>query len=194
MARPLSEAKRDAILASAIKLVAAQGLSAPTSGIARDAGLAEGTLFTYFASKDELLNQLYLELKADLGVAVLKAYPAAGSVRERFEHVWNAFVDWGADHPAKRRAIRQLGVSDRVTPESRRRGGAAFGEIGAMLEQSQAEGVLKPHSQAFIGAVLEALTDAMLDLIAREPERREHYKKAGFDVLWHGITNEEPTS
>ncbi|RDJ27053.1 TetR/AcrR family transcriptional regulator [Bosea caraganae] len=189
MARPLSEAKRDAILASAIKLVAAQGTGAPTSGIARDAGLAEGTLFTYFASKDELLNQLYLELKADLGAAILKAYPAEGSARDRFEHVWNGFVDWGFDHPASRKAIRQLAVSDRITEASRRQGSAAFGEISAMLEQSRSEGVLKDHPLSFIGAVLEALTDATLELVAREPAKRAHYKKAGFDVLWHGIAN-----
>lgn len=189
MARPLSEAKREAILASAIKLVAAQGIGAPTAAIARDAGLAEGTLFTYFASKDELLNQLYLTLKADLAGATLKGYPATAGARERFEHVWNRFADWGCDHPAKRKAIRQLAVSDRISEDSRRQGSAAFSEISAMLEHSRKDGVLKDHPQAFIGAVLEALTDATLELIAREPAKREHYKKAGFDVLWHGIAN-----
>lgn len=189
MARPLSEAKREAILASAIKLVAAQGVGAPTAGIARDAGLAEGTLFTYFASKEELLNQLYLALKADLAAATLKGYPLQGSTRERFEHVWSRFVDWGFDHPAKRKAIRQLAVSDRISEASRRQGSTAFAEISAMLDQSRAEGVLKDHPQVFIGAVLEALTDATLELIAREPTRREQYKMAGFDVLWHGIAN-----
>ena len=189
MARPLSEAKRDAILASAIELVAAQGIGAPTAGIARDAGLAEGTLFTYFASKDELLNLLYLELKADLATATLKTYPSEGSARDRFEHVWDGFVDWGFDHPAKRKAIRQLAVSDRITEESRRQGSIAFSEISALLEKSRVERVLKEHPQAFIGAVLEALTDATLELIAREPAKREHYKQAGFDVLWHGIAN-----
>jgi len=189
MARPLSEAKREAILAAAVKLVAAQGLGAPTAAIAREAGLAEGTLFTYFASKDELLGQIYLVLKADLAGTVLKSYPATGSIRERFRHVWNGFVDWGADSPAKRKALRQLGVSDRITAETRRQAALAFAEISAMLEQSRAEGVLKQHSQAFVGAVIEAQTDAMLDLIAREPDSREHYKQAGFEVLWHGLAN-----
>ncbi|TCR69624.1 TetR/AcrR family transcriptional regulator [Bosea sp. BK604] len=187
MARPLSEAKREAILASAIKLVAAQGISAPTAGIARDAGLAEGTLFTYFASKDELLNQLYLELKADLAATTLKGYPVAAGTRERFEHVWNSFVDWGIDHSAERKALRQLAVSDRISEASRRQGSAAFSEISAMLERSRRDGVLKDHPQAFVGAILEALTDATIELIARDPGQREHYKKAGFDVLWHGL-------
>lgn len=189
MARPLSEAKREAILNSAIKLVAAQGTGAPTAGIARGAGLAEGTLFTYFANKDELLGQVYLLLKTDLAETVLKAYPAAAGIRERFEHVWNGFIDWGADYSAKRKALRQLAVSDRIAAEMRLQASLPFADISAMLEQSRAEGVLKAHSQAFVGTVIEALTDAMLDMIAREPDRRDHYKKAGFDLLWHGLTN-----
>ena len=44
-------------------LFAERGIGhAPTSAIAAAAGVAEGTLFTYFKTKDELLNELYREL------------------------------------------------------------------------------------------------------------------------------------
>jgi len=55
MARPKSDDKRNAILAAAIEVVAEQGLAAPTAKIAKLAGVAEGSLFTYFATQDELL-------------------------------------------------------------------------------------------------------------------------------------------
>jgi AcrR family transcriptional regulator len=188
MARPLSEQKREAILTSAAELVATMGTSAPTAKIAKGAGLAEGTLFTYFASKDELLNQLYLEIKADLGDAMLESYPSNGSVRERYRHVWDRFIDWGAAHPRKRKAMRQLSVSERITEDSRRRGGAAFRDVNAMLEQSLASGVLKDQPPAFIGAILEALAETTLEFIAREPQKREQYKHAGLQVFLNIIT------
>ena len=75
MARPLSEDKRTAILEAATEVVATLGLSAPTAKIAKGAGVAEGTLFTYFANKDELLNRLYLELKMDLRDAMMTGLP-----------------------------------------------------------------------------------------------------------------------
>ena len=90
MARPLSEDKRTAILEAATELVAMLGVSAPTAKIAKDAGVAEGTLFTYFANKDELLNWLYLELKMDLGHAVITGYPAGKGLIERSRHFWDA--------------------------------------------------------------------------------------------------------
>lgn len=188
MARPLSEAKREAILAAACKLVAEHGTGAPTAKIAREAGLAEGTLFTYFASKDELLNQLYLELKTDFATLTVTAYPREGSIRDRLEHLWNSFIDWGAKHPVKHKALRQLAVSDRISEETRSKGAAAFAEISGMIEESRRIGLLKDQSQPFFSAVVEALSEVMLDLIAREPGKHEHYKKLGFSVFWDGIT------
>jgi AcrR family transcriptional regulator len=54
MSRPKSDDKREAILAAATSVFAEGGLSAPTSAISKVAGIAEGTLFTYFLTKDDL--------------------------------------------------------------------------------------------------------------------------------------------
>jgi len=179
MARPLSEEKRDAILASATTLVATLGTGAATAKIARDAGLSEGTLFNYFANKDELLNQLYLEMTS---------YPSQASLRERSRHVWNNFIDWGAEHPMKRKAMRQLSVSERVTEQSRQQGNAAFGDINEMIEESLVDGALKGCSMTFAGGIFEALAETTLEFIARDPGRREHYKQSGFAFFWNGIS------
>ncbi len=111
MARPRSENKRNAILAAAAQVIAEHGLAAPTARIARVAGVAEGTLFTYFANKDELLNQLYRELKAELGETMLRGYPKAGTIKTRTRHVWDQFVDWGVANAHKRKAMVQLAVA-----------------------------------------------------------------------------------
>src|ERR1700737_5344054 len=129
MARPLSEEKRTAILEATAEVVAMLGVSAPTAKIAKDAGGAEGTLFTYFANKDELLNRLYLELKMDLRDAMMTSYPAGKSLIDRNRHVWDRYIGWGSAHPLKRRAMRQLVVSARITEESKKLAGAACGDL-----------------------------------------------------------------
>jgi AcrR family transcriptional regulator len=63
VARPRSDEKRADILAAAGRVIGDFGPSAPTARIAKEAGVAEGTIFIYFDTKDELLNELYLELK-----------------------------------------------------------------------------------------------------------------------------------
>ena len=126
MARPLSEDKRTAILEAATEVVAMLGVSAPTAKIAKGAGVAEGTLFTYFANKDELLNRLYLELKMDLRDAVITGYPAGKSLIDRSRHFWDRYIGWGSAHPLKRRAMQATGG---VRPHHRRDQEARRGRI-----------------------------------------------------------------
>jgi AcrR family transcriptional regulator len=63
MARPKSDDKRSAIVSAAIRVIAGEGLGAATATIAKEAGVSNGSLFTYFETKADLLNRLYVELK-----------------------------------------------------------------------------------------------------------------------------------
>ena len=181
MARPLSEEKRTAILEATAEVVAMLGVSAPTAKIAKEAGVAEGTLFTYFANKDELLNRLYLELKMDLRDAMMTGYPAGKSLIVRNRHVWNRFIGWGSAHPLKRRAMRQLAVSDRITEESKKLVGDAFGEFDDMMRECAAGGAMRHQPPSFVSAIMSAIGDTTMDFIMREPAQAKRYTKAGFE-------------
>jgi AcrR family transcriptional regulator len=187
VARPLSEDKRTAILEAATEVVAVLGVGAPTAKIAKGAGVAEGTLFTYFATKDDLLNRLYLELKTDLRDAMMTGYPAGKSLVDRNRHVWDRFVGWGSAHPLKRRAMRQLAVSDRVTEESKKLVGDAFGQFDEMMRECAAGGAMRRQPPSFVSAVMSAIADTTMDFIAREPAQAKRYTKAGFDAFWKGV-------
>jgi len=82
VARPRSGDKQKAILDAALRICAERGIGgAPTSAISKAAGIAEGSLFTYFKTKDELLDEARAAgihvtshmTKADLGKALQKA-------------------------------------------------------------------------------------------------------------------------
>ncbi|WP_109124409.1 TetR/AcrR family transcriptional regulator [Dyella sp. C11] len=187
MARPRSEDKRNAILDAATKVFAEQGTSAPTSRIAREAGVAEGTLFTYFESKDALLNELYLSLKSGLREMMLDGYPRQAAIQERAHHVWNAYVNWGAANPEGRKVMAQLTVSERVTQESRAAGSAPFGGVQDMLKDAMHKGVLRDLAPAFVGALLSAMADVTIGFVEREPARADKYRSAGFEAFWNAI-------
>ena len=102
MPRPRSDEKRSAILEAATRIIVTQGLSAPTAGIAKEAGVANGSLFTYFETKTDLFNQLYLELKAEMASATLKNLPVSAGLHEQFFHVWRNWMNWALSNPEKR--------------------------------------------------------------------------------------------
>ena len=187
MARPRSEDKRNAILAAAIEVIAEQGLAAPTSRIAKVAGVAEGTLFTYFDSKDELFNALYTQLKAEMRSTMLGAYPALGSAQDKIRYVWQQYVSWGVAHPHKRQALGRLMVSDSLTAQSRAAGMEGFQGFNTMLADSINSGLLRQQPPEFVGALLGSMAETTMDFMLREPAKAADYAEAGFTALWNAI-------
>lgn len=187
MARPLSEAKRTAILDAAARAVAAQGIGASTAQIAKAARVAEGTVFTYFETKDALLNALFVRLEERLALAVGSSFPAGAEVREQLHHVWNALLVWGATHPVDRMALRQLKVSERITDCTRTHCAGLFGTTLHTLEASLARHVDPDHLGFYLGRVLISLLETTLEAMAAQPERHDDLAQAGFNLYWKGI-------
>lgn len=191
MARPRSEDKRNAILTAATEVIAQQGTSAPTARIAKLANVAEGTLFTYFATKDDLLNALYLELKTELGEAMTAGYPEAGSLKDRCRHFWTKYVTWGVAQPEKRKVMAQLKVSDRITEHCKTTTVKALAEIHDMLMESTAQGGgLRGQPPAFAFAILSSLAEATMEFIARQPDQAERTTAAGFEIFWRAVSKD----
>lgn len=152
------------------------------------AGVSEGTVFTYFPTKDELLNTIYLEIKRDLARAMLDAYPAQASLKQRTRHVWDSYIGWGHKHPAKRKAMQQLAVSEKVTAESRREGAEMFAVVNALLTEVPRAGPLQERGAMFNGAMLKSLAETTLEFIAREPSAADAYRLSGFTFFWKGLS------
>ncbi|RYG54574.1 TetR/AcrR family transcriptional regulator, partial [bacterium] len=177
MARPKSEDKRIALLEAAIRVFVAHGLSAPTALIAKEAGVANGTLFTYFDTKAELLQQLYLELKSEMATASLRGLPTGKEFKIVFLHVWSNWMHWAAAHPEKPRTLALLAVSEDITPEIRSQAGHFMEEITELLEQCRAQGPLRDVPMAFVGEIMTSLANATMAFMINDPEHAADHCK-----------------
>jgi AcrR family transcriptional regulator len=187
MARPRSDDKRNAILLAATQVFAERGLGAPTSAISGAAGVAEGTLFLYFKTKDDLLNALYCDIKQELADAMMAGFPRNKSVPLRLQHIWNCFTQWGVANPERGRVLTQLQMSDRLTQESRVAGSAPFAEIETMAKDAIAQHLLREIPLAFISATMEALARTTMNFMASTPADAEKYQLLGFGMFWKAI-------
>ena len=183
MARTLSDAKRAVLLGAASDLMTQVGISAPTARIAKAAaaGRAEGTLFTYFSTKDGLLNQLFIEVETKLATAMSAPDPENVSPRERLFIVWSRLLEWGLNNTALRMTLIQLKVSERVTSEGRNRCYALLQEPRRIVEQ----GLVHVDLTFYIDTILFDLADITINAIAAKPSERESIKLASFE-LWKG--------
>ena len=190
MARPKSEEKRNAILDAATRLFAERGLTAaPTSEISKQAGVAEGTLFTYFQTKDDLINALYREIKLELADAMMSDFPRKKSVGTRLRHVWDRWVNWGVANPEQQKVLAQLTVSEVLTKESRDAGSAPFVEFQKMIRDAIEQRVFRNDVPVeLISRSLAALVEATIDLTVSNRSKAKQYRDSGFQMFWAGIT------
>lgn len=183
MARPKSEEKRLALLNAAAEVVAEYGLAAaPTSLIAKRAGVSEGTLFRYFPSKDDLLNELYVHLKQSMCDALVKPYKPSAPFRNRVQSLWNSYIDWGLANPVANKTVNQLAVSSVITPETQTRTNEMFPDMDVATGFSGND--VFAGREAFAEAVFIALADTTMAFAAREPRKAKDYKASGFAAMW----------
>jgi len=189
MARPKSEDRRAALLAAAAKVFAEQGLSASTSLIASTAGVSEGSFFTYFKTKDELVNALYREIRLELAGAVLSDFPRRASVRQRLEHVFTRYVAWGVENPVSRMALRLVSISNVITEETRREGGVLFAEVERMHQDAIEQHRVQDLPASMASQTLKVLAEMTMERIDDEPRKATQYQAIGFRLLWGALTS-----
>lgn len=97
---------------SLLELVAERGFRGTSmSLIAERAGVAAGTAYVHYDSKDELIVATYVEIKLALGHAALLGVPSNGSAHDRFTRIWHNIHDFLAADPAQARYLAQLEAS-----------------------------------------------------------------------------------
>jgi AcrR family transcriptional regulator len=172
-------------MAAATRVIAAEGLGAATATIAKEAGVSNGSLFTYFETKAELLNQLYIELKVEMAAAALEGLPAEDSgAREQMRHVWSGWLSWATSCPEKRRTLAQLSVSDDITSETRETGHRTVVGIAALLERSRKNGPLRAAPLGFVSALMSAMADTTMDFMIGDPAKADEHCRTAFEALW----------
>ena len=187
MSRVRSDNKRTAILAAATRLIVTQGLSTPTMGIAKEAGIPNGSLFTYFSTKADLFNQLYLELKTEMAAAAIEGVLESRFSREQFFQVWRNWTHWAVSFPEKRKALTHLEVSDAITPETRAAAHKAMRPLGVLMEHCRAAGPMNKVPMSFVATLLNSAADATMDSMSQDPRQAKKLCKDGFDAVWRMV-------
>lgn len=108
--------KQKEILASALKLFVANGFhGTPTSKIAKEAGVANGTLFHYYPTKDDLIISIYIAIKLEMSAFVESKTEAGDDFKARFEKQFVQALHWALDHPDEFQYIQQFYASPYAT-------------------------------------------------------------------------------
>ncbi len=135
------EATRRALLAAAEKVIGRQGFNEASIGaITREAGVAQGTFYIYFSSKDEVFSELVGEMGRMLRHAIAEATNGISDRLAAEREGLRAFLTFVAAHPELYRVVQEAQFVDpkayrayfQTFAEGYRKGLAAAAESGAI--------------------------------------------------------------
>ena len=172
--------KRRQILDAAVTVFARQGFHATrVSDIADEAGVAYGLVYHYFNSKDQVLNELFLERWSLLLAAIEEAEKTDASHRDKLAVVAGFIFESYRHDPELMKVIivevtRAANSFGRTHLEEIRR---AYEGIAKIVADGQAAGEFRSDiaprfaAQAFYGAVEQLLTEWIFDDVAPADDR-----------------------
>lgn len=162
--------KAEAILAAALDLFVERGFHGTSvPSVADKAGVAAGTIYHYFPSKEALVNVLYKRWKNEIALQLVTRFPQERPVREQFRTLWERMVDFAVEHP-KELAFLELHHHGSYLDEDSRRievHTLAFG--AAMVERAQEALAIKALPAALL---IEIVNGAFLGVFRAAMEGR----------------------
>ena len=188
--------KRRQILDAAVTVFARQGFHATrVSDIADEAGVAYGLVYHYFNSKDQVLNELFLERWSLLLAAIEEAERTEGSHRDKLAAVAGFIIESYRHDPDLMKVIIV-----EVTRAANTFGAAHLGKItqayeliGGVVEKAQSSGEFRSDvaprfaSQAFYGAVEQLLTEWIFDEVAPADDRFDEARNLLVTTICDGL-------
>lgn len=180
---------RQRLLAAAAELFTAEGYhTATTPVIASRAGVAEGTIYRHFPSKEALFNAAYRDAHAWGEETIRAALETPGRTPERIARLAAAWVAAAESEPARMRLLlawRLPGVLDEGSRESTRQFRAQLERLIALGKQ---EGTIRAGGVELWTVVWLALVSAAVERVAsREWSVRHPHVQATIDAAWEAI-------
>jgi AcrR family transcriptional regulator len=181
--------KRRLILDAAVRVFARRGFHAcRVADIADEAGVAYGLVYHYFASKDEVLDTLFLERWNVMLELIREVDGQPIAVREKFGAIASFIVDSYRYDPDLMKVIivevTRAANSFGQTHIGQIR--AAYDLIGEIVAKAQADGSFNPQiearfaAMAFYGAIEQVLTGWIFGLL---PQGGEEFERAKWLVV-----------
>ena len=159
---------RDRLVRAALELFTTQGYHASTTPeIAAKAGVAEGTIYRHFASKEQLLNEIY-RAGVRVFVTTVREQPAALPCAERLQRIATAWREVALRNPALVRLVFVSRIRTLLDARSRDAAKELRGEIEQLIASGKAASQVRPGAVDVWADVWLGVIGLMLERVANK--------------------------
>lgn len=183
--------KRDQILQAALELFIASGFEkTPTSQISKAAGVATGTLFHHFKTKEELINALYLEIKMALTQVLGGDHDTDAALQEQFRQLVESFASWALANPSRYRFLKQFNDSALITDSTRETAEKALESFIKLFDQGAEQGVFLDLPLELLHSLSADHLHSACEYLLEHPElwQQQAFREQYFKSFWAVLT------
>src|SRR5213592_440275 len=183
------ELTRQRLVRAALELFTAQGFHVTTTPhIAKKAGVAEGTIYRHFASKQHLLNELY-RAAARWGLQLVKEADGLNvGPRAKLAELGRSLVAGASREPAAARLFLIQRHGDLLDDDSRKLARDFSLDLEALVAQAKAEGSVKPGAAEVWAAVWLSVVTLAIDRVSAKQWPETHAAvQLSLDAAWDAI-------
>lgn len=186
----MSADRRQQLIESAVSVFAREGVSAGNTGtVAKQAGVAAGTLFNYFKSKADLVQAAYLDCKLRAAEKMRAAIVSERPASENLRAIWISAIEWHLNHAEATAFMEQVRNSPAWQSEDLScKAAEAFAFLFEFVSEAQARGEIADLPHEYLEGVFSSL---FLTTVAYMRENRlepdDAFAERSFAVLWQAI-------
>jgi AcrR family transcriptional regulator len=183
------EDKKAALLEAALKLFTESGFhGTSTAQISKEAGVATGTLFNYFPTKEDLINGLYFEVKGELSREMGKDVQTQENYKEKLRKMWYNLVEWGLENQNEFLFVGQFCSSPYITNHTREVVMEEYIFFHDLVKEGLANGELGDYPEGMIISMFYQSSRTIVEFILfSEPQDKNKAIEDGFQVVWNGV-------
>ncbi|HEV2750832.1 MAG TPA: TetR/AcrR family transcriptional regulator [Gemmatimonadales bacterium] len=180
---------RERLVRAALELFTSQGYHETTTPlIAKKAGVAEGTIYRHFTSKQQFLNELYRAGARWATKLVREADGLKVGPREKLADLARELVAGAAREPAVARLFFVQRHDHLLDDESRKAARDFRLSLESLIAQGKADGSVKPGAaEVWAGVWLGAVTLAIDHVSAKDWLEEHAGVKLALDGAWDAI-------
>ena len=181
--------KKTAIMEAALKLFTERGFhGTSTAQISKEAGVATGTLFNYFPTKEDLINSLYFDVKGQLSQSMGKEIEAY-CTQDKLRKIWSNLVKWGVDNQEEFLFVGQFCSSPYITKFTREEVMKEYVFLHDLVNEGIKTGVIRDFSEELVISMFYQASRTVVNLILDSDSSQDEnrFLEDGFQIIWKGL-------
>jgi len=181
--------RKELIINTAISVIVKEGLyDASINKIAKEAQIPVGSIYTYFDSKEALINEIFISIKSEMNSYIFIDVEIKADIREELKTYWLRAIQFGLKNKQKFFFAEQFVNSPLISSQNQISVRDQFKKIFSLLDDGRQSMLLKEIEPEILHSIIYTHIVGMIKFFSSNPK---NFNKKIIDVLydtcWDGI-------